>query len=176
VEAADVVERARRVKLVLLDVDGVLTDGSIVLHGDGSESKTFYIRDGAAIVWALRSGLPIGLLSARESAPTAQRAAQLGIPIVAQGAINKATEYARIIADAGLVDDEVAYMGDDLLDLPVLSKVGLSAAPADAAPEVLDSADWVAGEPGGRGAVRALLEMILKAQGRWEPLLLELSS
>ena len=83
-------ERARRVRLVLLDVDGVLTDGSIVLHADGTESKTFHIRDGAAIVWTLRCGLTVGLLSARESAPTQRRAAQLGIPIVSQGAASKA--------------------------------------------------------------------------------------
>jgi len=169
-------ERARRVRLVLLDVDGVLTDGSIVLHGDGSESKTFHIRDGAAIVWTLRCGLTVGLLSARESAPTQRRAAQLGIPIVSQGAASKAAEYARIIADLGLTDEEVAYMGDDLLDLAVLRKVGLAAVPADAAEEASACAHWVSRHPGGRGAVRELLELILKAQDRWDALVSELSS
>jgi 3-deoxy-D-manno-octulosonate 8-phosphate phosphatase (KDO 8-P phosphatase) len=171
-----VYERARRVRLVLLDVDGVLTDGSIVLHGDGTESKTFHIRDGAAIVWTLRSGLTVGLLSARESAPTLQRATQLGIPIVSQGSANKAAEYTRITSELGLADDEVAYMGDDLLDLDILRRVGLAAAPADAAAEARASAHWVSAHDGGRGAVRELLELILKAQDRWNPLVAELTS
>ena len=168
--------RARRIRLVLLDVDGVLTDGSIVLHGDSSESKTFHIRDGAAIVWALRSGLTVGLLSARESAPTLQRAAQLGIQIVSQGAASKAAEYARITAALGVTDQEVAYMGDDLLDVAVLRQVGLAAVPADAAEEASACAHWASSKPGGRGAVRELLELILKAQDRWDPLIAELSS
>ena len=163
-------------RLVLLDVDGVLTDGSIVLHGDGTESKTFHIRDGAAIVWTLRCGLTVGLLSARESAPTRQRAAQLGIPIVSQGAASKITEFARITSELGLRSDEVAYMGDDLLDLAILQQAGLAAVPADGAEEARAAAHWVSTRPGGRGAVRELLELILKAQGRWDPLIAELTS
>jgi 3-deoxy-D-manno-octulosonate 8-phosphate phosphatase (KDO 8-P phosphatase) len=168
--------RARRIRLVLLDVDGVLTDGTIVLHGDGTESKAFHIRDGAAIVWTLRSGLTVGLLSARESAPTLRRAAQLGIPIVSQGAASKVAEYARITAELGVTDEEVAYMGDDLLDVAVLRKVGFAAVPADAAREARACAHWVSAQAGGRGAVRELLELILKAQDRWDPLVAELSS
>ena len=169
-------ERARRVRLVLLDVDGVLTDGSIVLHGDGTESKTFHIRDGAAIVWTLRCGLTVGLLSARESAPTQRRAAQLGIPIVSQGAASKAAEYSRIISELGMTDADVAYMGDDVLDVAVLRQVGFATVPADAAEEASVCAHWVSTKPGGRGAVRELLELILKAQDRWDTLVAELSS
>ena len=169
-------ERARLIRLILLDVDGVLTDGAIVMHGDGSESKSFHIRDGAAIVWTLRYGLIIGLLSARESAVTVQRAAQLGIPIVSQGVTSKSAEYARLVAELGVTDEEVAYMGDDVLDVAVLRQVGLAAVPADAAEEARANAHWVSAYGGGRGAVRELLELILKAQDRWDPLVAELSS
>lgn len=168
--------RARRIRLILLDVDGVLTDGTIVVHGDGTESKSFHIRDGAAIVWTLRSGLTVGLLSARESAATIQRATQLGIPIVSQGVASKITEYARIIAEFGATDEDVAYMGDDLLDIAILKRVGLAAVPADAAEDTRACAHWVSTLAGGRGAVREFLELILKAQDRWEPLVAEFSS
>jgi 3-deoxy-D-manno-octulosonate 8-phosphate phosphatase (KDO 8-P phosphatase) len=159
--------KASAVRLLLFDVDGVLTDGAVLMHADGSESKSFHIRDGAALVWAQRAGLSVGFLSARTSGATAQRAAQLGIRIVSQGVAHKADAYEAICQQAGLEDSAVAFMGDDLLDLPVLSRVGLSAAPADAAPEVLASVDWVSSSGGGRGAARELIELVLRAQGRW---------
>jgi len=168
---ADLVERARRVRLLLFDVDGVLTDGKILLHADGTESKQFDIRDGTAIVLAQRAGLTTGLLSARQSAATTERATQLRIPIVRQGASDKLETLGEILAGEGLAEDEVAYMGDDLLDLPVLSRVGLATAPADAAPEVRARVHWVTSAKGGSGAARELIEMILRAQGRWEGLL-----
>ena len=160
--------RAERVRLILLDVDGVLTDGSVIMHADGSESKQFHIRDGAAIVWAIQSGLPVGLLSARTSLATSQRAAQLGIRIVSQGIGSKVTEFTRIAAEQGLAEDEVAYMGDDLLDLGVLARAGLAAAPSDGAPEVRAAAHWTSTLGGGRGAVREFIEVILRAQSRWD--------
>ena len=156
------------VRLLLLDVDGVLTDGQVLLHADGSESKQFHVRDGTGIVWAQRAGLMVGLLSARSSPATAQRATQLAISIVVQGTINKLSAYEEILQQHGLADTEVAFMGDDLLDLPVLTRVGLSAAPADAVPEVRARVDWVSQAPAGRGAVRELVEMVLRAQGKWE--------
>jgi 3-deoxy-D-manno-octulosonate 8-phosphate phosphatase (KDO 8-P phosphatase) len=168
--------RAKKIRLVLLDVDGVLTDGTVLMHGDGTESKNFHIRDGAGIVWAMRAGLTIGLLSARESATTIQRATQLGIPIVSQGTASKASEYVRIITEQGLRDEQVAFMGDDVLDVPVLKRVGLAGAPADATDEARAQAHWVSAVPGGRGAVREFLETILKAQGRWAGIVAELSS
>jgi 3-deoxy-D-manno-octulosonate 8-phosphate phosphatase (KDO 8-P phosphatase) len=167
----DIDTRARAVKLILLDVDGVLTDGTVIMHGDGTESKTFHIRDGAAMVWAGQAGIPVGLLSARSSGATAQRATQLGIRIVSQGVANKADEFARLAAAAGVAEDEVAYMGDDLLDLPVFSRAGLSGAPADAATDVAAHAHWISTAAGGRGAVREFIELILRAQDRWEPIL-----
>jgi 3-deoxy-D-manno-octulosonate 8-phosphate phosphatase (KDO 8-P phosphatase) len=117
-------EKAARLRLLLFDVDGVLTDGTVIMHADGSESKGFDIRDGAAVVWAQREGLLVGLLSARTSGATAQRAAQLAIRLVSQGAANKLTSYEQILRDTGLGDADVAYMGDDLVDLPVLARAG----------------------------------------------------
>lgn len=155
------------IKLLLFDVDGVLTDGSILVHGDGTESKQFNIRDGAGLVWAQRAGLLVGLLSARLAEATAVRAKQLGIPIVVQGAADKLIGYEQILADHGLTDDQVGYMGDDLQDLPVLRRAGFSAAPADAAPEVRAAVQWVSASSGGRGAARECIEHVLRAQGLW---------
>ena len=161
---------------MLLDVDGVLTDGTVLMHGDGTESKSFHIRDGAAIVWAMKAGLAVGLLSARESTATLQRATQLGIRIVSQGGASKISEYERIVSEAHLADDAVAYMGDDLLDLPVLSRVGLAGVPRDGTEEARAVAHWVSTAAGGRGAVREFFEVILKAQGRWDAIVREFSS
>jgi len=158
----------KELKLLLFDVDGVLTDGTILIHADGTESKSFNIRDGAGMVWAQRAGLSIGLLSARTADATAVRAAQLGIKIVSQGGADKLAEYERILADAGLSDTQVGYMGDDLQDLPVLRRAGFSAAPADAAPEVRAAVQWVSPSGGGRGAARECIEHVLRAQGHWQ--------
>jgi len=156
--------------LILLDVDGVLTDGAVVIFGDGSESKRFHIRDGIALVWAQRAGITVGLLSARHSATTAQRAAQLGITLVHQGVSSKVKTYEQIVGDMVLNDQQVAYMGDDIVDLAVLARAGLSAAPANAVAEVRARVDFVSAQYGGDGAVRELVELILRAQNRWEPL------
>jgi 3-deoxy-D-manno-octulosonate 8-phosphate phosphatase (KDO 8-P phosphatase) len=164
---AAVERRAAAVKLILFDVDGVLTDGTVLVNGDGSESKRFAIRDGIAMVWAQRAGLKVGFLSARSSPTTVHRAAQLGVTIVYNGVMNKAEAYDRILADEQLADGDVAYMGDDIVDLGVLARAGLSAAPADAVDEVRGRVHWVSGFKGGRGAARELIEVILKAQDRW---------
>jgi 3-deoxy-D-manno-octulosonate 8-phosphate phosphatase (KDO 8-P phosphatase) len=160
--------KAARIKLILLDVDGVLTDGRVLVHSDGSESKAFFIRDGIAMVWARERGLRVGLLSGRASPTTPHRAAQLGITLVRQGVPNKLEAYESILADEGLTDPDVAYMGDDLVDLAVLGRVGLSAAPADAAAEVRARVDWTSTTEAAHGAAREFIEMILRAQGRWD--------
>jgi len=160
-------DKASRIKLILLDVDGVLTDSAVVIYGDGSESKRFHIRDGIALVWAQRVGLKVGILSARHSATTNQRAAQLGISLVYQGVSSKATAFDQILSDTAVTDAEVAYMGDDIVDLAVLKRVGLSAAPSDAVPEVRSLVDFVSTRCGGDGAVRELAELILRTQGHW---------
>jgi len=162
--------KAANIRLILLDVDGVLTDGAVVIYGDGSESKRFHIRDGIALVWAQRAGLVVGLLSARHSATTTQRAAQLGITLIHQGVSSKINTYEQIVGDMVLNDQQVAYMGDDIVDLAVLARAGLSAAPANAVSEVRARVDFVSTRPGGDGAVREMVELILRAQERWEPL------
>lgn len=167
----EVTARARNVRLLLFDVDGVLTDGTVSIHSDGSESKAFFIRDGAAIVWAARQGLEVGLLSGRPSEATSRRAAELGIRLVSQRGPDKRQGYADILAGVGYKDADIAYMGDDLLDLGVLQRVGLSAAPADAVDEVRAQVHWVSPSGGGRGAARELVEVVLRAQDKWSGLL-----
>ena len=157
--------KASAVRLLLFDVDGVLTDGAVLMHADGSESKSFHIRDGAALVWAQRAGLSVGFCRPERQAPPRSARPSSGSASSRRGS-HKADAYEAICQQAGLEDSAVAFMGDDLLDLPVLSRVGLSAAPADAAPEVLASVDWASSSSGGRGAARELIELA-GAQGRW---------
>ncbi len=166
-DEATLLSKARNVRLLLFDVDGVLTDGKVLVHPDGSESKQFAIKDGIAIVAAHRQGLTTGLLSGRASASTAHRAAQLGITIVHENVTGKLQTYERILERCRLADEQVAYMGDDLLDLAVLSRAGLSAAPADAVAEVCERVHWVAAAGGGNGAARELVELVLRAQNKW---------
>jgi 3-deoxy-D-manno-octulosonate 8-phosphate phosphatase (KDO 8-P phosphatase) len=163
--------KASRIRLLLFDVDGVLTDGKILLHPDGTESKQFDIKDGTGLVWAQRLGLRVGVLSARTSTATAQRAAQLGITIVRQGVPSKIRAYDEILRAQALSDADVAYMGDDVLDLPIMARAGLCACPADGVEEVRSRVDYVSRAVGGDGAAREFVELVLKAQGRWEGLL-----
>lgn len=167
----DIQRLAARISLLLFDVDGVLTDGKILMHADGTESKQFDIKDGTGLVWAQRAGLKVGLLSARSSAATAQRAAQLGITLVHQGVASKLRAYDEILRQQAVTDADVAYMGDDMLDLPVIARAGLSASPADAVEEVRARVHYVSRASGGHGAAREFIELILKAQDRWERLL-----
>lgn len=168
---ADLHERARRIRLLLLDVDGVLTDATVHIHSAGGESKAFSIRDGAAIVWALAQGLEVGLLSGRASEATSRRAAELGVRLVVQGH-DKPGLFADLVATRAIPPpDAICYVGDDLPDLPILSQAGLSGAPADAAPEVLECVHWVSRHNGGRGAVREIIEVLLRARGSWETVL-----
>ncbi|MCC7184644.1 MAG: HAD hydrolase family protein [Acidobacteria bacterium] len=163
--------RARNIRLVLLDVDGVLTDGTVAIAASGDEWKAFSIRDGAAIVWAKRSGLEIGLLSGRASEATTRRAKELNITLVLQGEADKRAAYMHLVTTLGLKDDQVAYMGDDLIDLPVLRRVGLAAAPRDACEDVRTRVHYVTDSYAGHGAVREFLELILRGRGRWDALL-----
>ena len=169
--SSDLQTRAARVKLLLLDVDGVLTDGRVILNGGSSESKNFHIRDGISMVWAQRVGLKVGLLSARSSPTTTQRAAQLGITLMYQGVQSKIESYDHIVGEVSVADDEVAYMGDDVNDLPAMLQAGLSAAPADAAFEVRAQAFMVTDARGGHGCFREFVEAILRARGEWESLM-----
>lgn len=164
----DVHARARRVRLLLLDVDGVLTDGAVGIRSTPDEHKNFFIRDGLALHWARQEGLTVGLLSGRPSAATDRRATELGITIVSQDGPDKRRAYAGILASNKFSDADVAYMGDDLLDLPILGRVGLATSPADAVEDVKARVHWISAAPGGRGAVRELVELVLRARGRWD--------
>jgi 3-deoxy-D-manno-octulosonate 8-phosphate phosphatase (KDO 8-P phosphatase) len=160
--------KAKRIKVMLFDVDGVLTAGQVLVHANGTESKEFNIRDGIAMVWAQRSGLRVGFLSARTSATTPHRAAQLGVTLVYHGVSSKIETFEQILRDLAVQGEEVAYMGDDIVDLAVLERAGLSAAPADAVDEVRGRVDFVARSKGGEGAARELIELILRAQSLWD--------
>lgn len=171
VATADLTERARRIRVVLFDVDGVLTDGGVYIHADGTESKRFDIKDGAGIVIARRAGLTVGAISARHSQATIHRARQLGLDPVRQGVADKAATLVELMETHGWSAEAIAYMGDDVVDLPVLRRVGLAACPADAVPEVQAVAHLVSTRRGGQGAARALIEDILRAQGQWDALI-----
>lgn len=163
--------RARALRVLLFDVDGVLTDGGVFMDADGRELKRFSIKDGAALALAPKFGLVTGLLSARASAATNSRAAELGMKIVMQSVANKRQALTDILAGHHVDAAEVAFMGDDLVDLPVIADVGLAACPSDAAAEVAAAAHWVSRYPGGHGAVREFIELILKARGQWDDVL-----
>jgi 3-deoxy-D-manno-octulosonate 8-phosphate phosphatase (KDO 8-P phosphatase) len=154
---------------VVLDVDGVLTDGRLYLGPDGTEWKAFHVHDGLAMARAVRAGLPVVVLSARRSTAVRRRCAEVGVTEVHQGLADKLAAYERVLARHRRRDAEVAVMGDDLADLPVLRRAGLAVAPADAVPEVRRAAHWVSRRPGGHGAVREVLEAILRARGAWTP-------
>jgi YrbI family 3-deoxy-D-manno-octulosonate 8-phosphate phosphatase len=159
---------AKPIRLILSDVDGVLTDGSIVIDNAGVESKSFYVRDGYAIKLWLKAGFEFGLLTARNSQVVKLRAAELGIQMVRQGYSEKVSAAKEMIAQAKVEPREVCYIGDDLPDLAVMYDVGLSVTVAVGALEVKQAAKWITQAPGGRGAVRELIERLLKAKSLWE--------
>lgn len=163
-------ERLRQIKLLILDVDGVMTDGRIIFDSNGVESKFFNVKDGHGIKMLQRAGIEVAIISGRQSQVVAIRAVELGIDRVFQKATDKRAPYEQILAETGLSDREVAFMGDDLIDIPVLRRVGFAAAPADAVEEIIPFVHYVATKRGGWGAVRELADLLLKAQGRWEEL------
>lgn len=160
--------KARRVKLLLLDVDGVLTDGSIIYDSNGQEIKVFNVRDGASIKWLERAGIEVAILSGRNSAPVLVRAKELGIEKVVQSALDKLSAFEKLVQENNYALDEIAFIGDDLHDLAVLKRVGFSTCPKDAVREVKKEVDYVCKASGGKGAVREVAEIILKAQKKWK--------
>jgi len=161
----------RRIRLVIMDVDGVLTDGGIRLADDGSELKRFDAHDGSGIVYLQRAGIQTAILSGRRSKATHHRAQELGIEILVEGNPDKRGGLAQILEKAGCSAREACHIGDDLTDIPVLRRVGFPVAVADAAPETRRAARYVTRRPGGHGAVREVAELILKAQGKWKEVL-----
>jgi 3-deoxy-D-manno-octulosonate 8-phosphate phosphatase (KDO 8-P phosphatase) len=161
-------ERAARVKLLLLDVDGVLTDGRIVYDADGRETKAFYVRDGHGLKLLQRAGIEVGIVTARRSAAVETRARELGIALVHQEVSDKVAVWRAISLDRRLEPEATAYVGDDVQDVPLMRRVGFAAAVADAEASVLAAAHYVAARPGGHGAVRDIADFILHAHGAWE--------
>jgi 3-deoxy-D-manno-octulosonate 8-phosphate phosphatase (KDO 8-P phosphatase) len=160
-------ERARKIKLILMDVDGTLTDGTLIVTPDGEELKTYHVRDGLGILLARMAGLDLGIITGKTSRGLEKRAERLRITELHQGALDKPRVLASILQKRNLEADEVAYIGDDLGDLAVMKTVGLAAAVADAHPEVREACAYVCRMPGGKGAVREFIEFILNAQGKW---------
>jgi 3-deoxy-D-manno-octulosonate 8-phosphate phosphatase (KDO 8-P phosphatase) len=170
-EAQQLKARCQPIKLLVVDVDGVLTDGVIAIDDTGREIKHFNVRDGLGFsLWHL-AGKQSAILSGRRTLAVDRRAAELRIAHVLQGHDQKSAPFHELIESLGLEPEQVCYVGDDLPDLPVLRAAGLSACPVDAASEVKEAAQFIAKAQGGRGAVREVIEQILKAQGSWEGLL-----
>jgi 3-deoxy-D-manno-octulosonate 8-phosphate phosphatase (KDO 8-P phosphatase) len=166
---------ATQIRLIVSDIDGVWTDGRIIYVSDGSEIKEFNVRDGLAVKLAQRVGITVALLTSRRSPSLERRARELGIIHVRQGAANKLTELQSLASMLELTLDQILYVGDDLPDLAPMLNVALSAAPSDAAPEVLAAATWKLEAAGGRGAFREVVERLLRARGDWETLIKEFS-
>lgn len=160
--------KAAMVRLFLVDVDGVLSDGGIVYDGDGRESKRFHVRDGHGIKMLQRAGVEVGILSGRSSEAVSVRARELGITLVRQGAFDKVAAWREILRAKGVAAEETAYVGDDIVDLPLLRSVGFAATVFDAEEYVVSAADYVSSRPGGHGAVREIIEFVLRASGAWD--------
>ncbi|MEK7220960.1 MAG: HAD hydrolase family protein, partial [candidate division NC10 bacterium] len=164
---AAVVRRAKEIKLLVLDVDGILTDGRLVYGPGGQEFTAFHILDGHGIKLAIRCGLSLALITGRESEAVAQRARELGILEVHQKALDKLSVFQDLLARSNLAASQVACMGDDLVDLPLLRRAGLAITVPDAVEEIRAAAHYVTSRPGGQGAVREAIELLLKAQAHW---------
>ncbi len=160
--------KASKIKLFISDVDGVLTGGQIILDDNGVEYKAFHVRDGHGIKLLMRAGVEVALITGRNSKVVDIRASELGIEHVIQGAHEKIPAYQELKDRLGVKDEEVAYIGDDNVDMPVMRRVGLSIAVADAEPYVMETADMVTERRGGDAAVREAIDFILKARGDWD--------
>jgi 3-deoxy-D-manno-octulosonate 8-phosphate phosphatase (KDO 8-P phosphatase) len=167
----DIKQRVSRIKLLLMDCDGVLTDGRITLLTAGDEQKTFHVRDGHGLVLLHRAGLRSGIISGRSSRLVDQRAKELGIEFVRQGTWNKIVDFEEIIEKAETSLEEIAFVGDDVTDIPLMLRVGLAVAVADAVPETKQVAHLITKENGGNGAVREVTDLILQSQERWGELM-----
>ena len=167
-EDAAFAQRAKGLEWLLLDVDGVLTDGGLIYGPKGEQLKTFNVRDGLGIKLAQGAGLKVGILSGRASAALGARSRELGLDAFVQNRSDKREAFAEFLAAHQTSADRVAVIGDDLPDLPLFSRAALAFAPADAAPEVRTRAHRVTSRPGGHGAVREMIEMILRARGAWD--------
>ena len=165
------IDKLKQIKMLLMDVDGVMTDGKFFYFDDGSEGKSFDVKDGFSIRLARLNGLKTGIITGRMTPIVERRAKELGMDEYHQGYFDKAVVYDGIKERQNLIDSEIAFIGDDIFDLGVLLKVGFSACPEDAVTEVKERVDYVCTKKGGKGAIREVIEMILKAQGKWDKIL-----
>jgi 3-deoxy-D-manno-octulosonate 8-phosphate phosphatase (KDO 8-P phosphatase) len=161
-------DRLLKIKLLILDCDGVLTDGRIIPLSETEETKLFDVKDGHGIRMAGRAGLKTAIISGRKSFAVRTRARDLGVAHLYEEAFVKIGPYEEVLAAEGLTDEAVCYVGDDVADIPIIRRAGLGVAVADAVAEVIGYADFVTARPGGHGAVREMIELILKTQGRWD--------
>jgi 3-deoxy-D-manno-octulosonate 8-phosphate phosphatase (KDO 8-P phosphatase) len=166
-----VLKKAARIKLLLLDVDGVLTDGRIIIDDRGVETKQFHVRDGQGISLLIRAGIDVGFITGRVSKVVQHRARELGVRLVYQGVADKRTAYIEIKRKTKRSDGEIAYVGDDFIDLLVLREAGLAISVSDGWPGLFSVVDYVTEQKGGRGAVREIAELILNAQDKWPKLI-----
>jgi 3-deoxy-D-manno-octulosonate 8-phosphate phosphatase (KDO 8-P phosphatase) len=171
----ELIDKAKRIKLLILDVDGVMTDGSIILDNEGNELKRFHVRDGHGIKMLGKAGVAVAIITGRHSKVVEKRAQELGISEVYQRCHIKSVAYEHILEKFGLSDAEVAYIGDDIVDIPILRKVGLPVVVSDAAEDAKTKALMVTRNPGGRGAIREVTDFVLKARGLWDGLIEEYS-
>ena len=162
-------EKLKQIQAIISDVDGVMTDGGIIIHDQG-ETKHFNVRDGMGIKLLQKAGLDFALLSGRASSPVSRRAAELGIEIVKTGRLDKQDAFFEIIRAMNVSPDQVAFIGDDIPDLAPLRLAGIGFCPQDAVEEVLEAADHIAPLRGGQGVVRYVVEAVLKARGLWRPI------
>ncbi len=162
-----ILEKLKKIKMLMLDIDGVMTDGGIIMDSEGRESKVFNVRDGHGLVLVQRHGISVSILTGRTSPVVEHRARDLKITEVYQGALNKKEIFGQILHKNNLLPDDVAYAGDDIVDIPVLKMAGFAVAVADADEMVKKIADYVTVNKGGRGAVREICELLLVAQGFW---------
>ena len=168
-------EQAKQIKLVILDVDGVMTDGRIVIDDNGVESRNFDVKDGMGVVVMMLSGMEVAIITSKKSAAVRRRAEELKIKRFHEGIKKKTEPYEEMLEEMNITDAEVAYVGDDLVDLSMMKLVGLPIAVADAAEDVKKHAAYITRARGGDGAVREVAEMILKAQGKWDEVLSKIS-
>jgi len=169
-------DKLKDIKLLLLDVDGVLTDGSIIFHESGEETKVFNSKDGLGIHLLLNAGIQVGIVTARKSAALRHRCKDLGITLLFEGSYDKAATLGQIAEKTGVPPEKTIFMGDDLLDLPMFHRVGLGIAVSDAHERVLKEADLITQAKGGAGAVREVCDAILKSNGSWERIIAQLAS
>lgn len=163
----DIAEKAKKIKLLILDVDGVMTDGSILLDNNGNEYKRFHVRDGHGIRMLDKAGIKTAIITGRRSKVVERRAEELAITDVHQGVYKKSEVYDGLLRKYGLKDENVAFMGDDTVDIELFRRAGMTAAPADAEDEVMKMAGFISDRNGGRGAVREFINLILKSSGLW---------